>query len=209
MRRAGAHGGGHLPSSSLRGAKQSPASQHSRSLVATVANSKYRSSLSKRATSRISSSNKTALFSIGFEFQPPAPSIRIPISNRPLETIRDYRNLFTIMQMTFSNRPKKTRSAAGAKTASQRQPARTPALHWGGRAGDEEQKQQRRKQQIPRRPKGGLCRDDKVEAMTPAGCQRYEGNGNNKRDPSTAPRARQKAAGKREKRGAPLRMTIR
>jgi hypothetical protein len=46
-----------------------------------------------------------------------------PNSNRQLETIRNRRNSFTIMQMTFSNRPKKTEVAGGPTTAIQRQPA--------------------------------------------------------------------------------------
>jgi hypothetical protein len=40
-------------------------------------------------------------------------AIHEPNSNRQLETIRNRLNPFTIMQMTFSNRPKKTKVAGG------------------------------------------------------------------------------------------------
>ncbi len=38
------------------------------------------------------------------------PAVQLPESNRPLETIRNSRNQFTINQMTFSNRPKNSRA---------------------------------------------------------------------------------------------------
>jgi hypothetical protein len=92
------------PTSTLRGAKKR--------LIATFTNSKIESTYSKHAVYENSNRNKNALFAID-----------MPDSNRQLETIRNGGNPFKNMQMTFSNRPKKTEVAGGSTTASQRQPA--------------------------------------------------------------------------------------
>jgi hypothetical protein len=57
---------------------------------------------------------------------------RLPLqdSNRQLETIRNGRNPFTINQMTFSNRPKKTQVQWAPKAAKARTPAGSQRYEW-------------------------------------------------------------------------------
>jgi hypothetical protein len=112
--------------SSLQQAIKRPARQPSGGLTATVPKSKIESTDSKHAVYENSNRNKSAdllplrlsTACAGSVAQPPPYGVdprreldlQLPNSNRQLETIRNGRNSPKIMQMTFSNRPKKHES---------------------------------------------------------------------------------------------------
>jgi hypothetical protein len=111
MRSAGAPVGGRLPSSSLRGAKKR--------LIATLPNSKFELTNWNYRDLPFSNRNSTRSFS--------RSSLPLQNPNRQLETIRNRHNPFTINQMAFSNRPKKTGGAAGTEKSGKGKSKRDPS----------------------------------------------------------------------------------
>src|ERR1700675_3600735 len=97
--------------SNSRGANKRPARQPSGGLMETHANSKF--SLTNWNHTHLTNPNGNNKSNFYFHqphssIQPQASRVQPPDSNRQLETIRNGHNPFINMQMTFSNRPKKT-----------------------------------------------------------------------------------------------------
>ncbi len=120
MRRARAHGGGRLPSSTLRGAKKKPRAPKQalprrrakarrsmmrlrRRVIAAHPDSEFALTNCNHSHLTFPNRSSTRCFS---RSSLKLPAVQLPESNRPLETIRNSRNPFTINRMTFSNRPK-------------------------------------------------------------------------------------------------------
>jgi hypothetical protein len=175
MRRAGAPVGGRLPSSTLRGAKKR--------IIATHASSEFELNNCNHRRLTFSNRNKNRCFS-RFRLEPLARRStmglrrRVPLQNpnRQLETIRNRHNPFTINQMTFSNRPKKTEVRRAPKSREKAR-AREILRLWAGSSQETGRKNQRAGPPLRMTGERGWSKgngNSDGKARTPAGRPRYE-----------------------------------
>jgi hypothetical protein len=201
MRRAGAPVGGRLPSSTLRGAKKglmetddptrigilrdqrepkdlssdqirkpkfTTGTEAKKKLIATLPYSKFGPNNCNHRRLTFSNRNKNRCFWRN--------GLPLQDSNRQLETIRNLHNPFTINQMTFSNRPKKTevrRAPKGREKARAREILRL----WAGSSQETGRKNQRAGPPLRMTGERGWSKgngNSDGKGREPAGRPRYE-----------------------------------